>query len=88
MFENETYIFLVCEYLEGGEFFHYLKKTVVYDESMLAHAVFNLLQAVEYIHSRGVLHRDIKPENIILKTKGDIKDICLADFGLADFYNE
>lgn len=42
---------------------------------------------MEYIHSNGVLHRDIKPENIILRTKGDIKDICIADFGLADYYN-
>jgi calcium/calmodulin-dependent protein kinase I len=87
VFENETYIFLVCEYLEGGEFFHQLKKTIHYDENLLAHAVYNILSAVEYIHSKGVLHRDIKPENIILKSKGDIKEVCLADFGLADYYN-
>lgn len=87
VFENETYIFLVCEYLDGGEFFHHLKRSTNYDENTLASAVYNILQAVEYIHSKGVLHRDIKPENIILRTKGDIKDICIADFGLADYYN-
>lgn len=87
VFENETYIFLVCEFLEGGEFFHHLKKTISYDEHLLAAAIYNIIQAVEYIHSKGVLHRDIKPENIILRTKGDIKDIVIADFGLADYYN-
>lgn len=38
------------------------------------------------MHSQGVLHRDIKPENLILRTKNNLNDIVLGDFGLADFY--
>ena len=33
-----------------------------------------------------MLHRDIKPENVILRQKGNLNDIVLGDFGLADFY--
>ena len=36
VFENESYIFLICEYLDGGEFFHYLRKSIAYDEHLLA----------------------------------------------------
>jgi len=34
-----------------------------------------------------VLHRDIKPENLIFRSADDISDICIEDFGLADFYD-
>jgi len=47
----------------------------------------NLLSALAYINSKNVLHRDLKPENLILRSNHDDYDICIADFGLADFYN-
>ncbi|CAK68270.1 unnamed protein product (macronuclear) [Paramecium tetraurelia] len=86
VFENDNYIFLVCELLEGGELFNQMKGKV-YDEKTVAHIMFRILQSIDYIHSLGVLHRDIKPENLILRSKKDIADLVIADFGLADFYN-
>jgi serine/threonine protein kinase len=47
----------------------------------------NLLSALDLIHSKNVLHRDLKPENLILRSKTDDYDICIADFGLADYFD-
>lgn len=49
--------------------------------------MLRLLSSIEYIHSKNILHRDIKPENIILRSRNNDYDICLADFGLADYYD-
>ena len=43
----------------------------------------NIFNALEYMHSMGVVHRDLKPENLILAAKDDDLDIKIADFGLA-----
>ena len=43
--------------------------------------------ALDYVHSKNVLHRDVKPENLILHSKNNEFDICLGDFGLADYYD-
>ena len=48
--------------------------------------MLNLLKSLSYIHSKNVLHRDLKPENLILKSE-NLYDICVADFGLADYYD-
>ena len=49
--------------------------------------MYNLLNSLSYIHTKSVLHRDIKPENIILRSKTNLTDICISDFGLADYYD-
>jgi len=45
--------------------------------------VRNLLQAVAFIHSKGIMHRDLKPENILLASKVSNTEIKISDFGLA-----
>lgn len=59
VFENDSYIFLVCELLQGGELFNHMKGKA-YDEKTVASIMFRILQSVDYIHSKKVLHRDIK----------------------------
>merc|ERR1711998_685258 len=44
---------------------------------------FNLVDAVAYIHSKGIMHRDLKPENILLVSKHSDTDIKISDLGLA-----
>jgi len=47
--------------------------------------MFNLLSALSHLHSLELIHRDLKPENLILRSKEDDTDICIADFGLVNF---
>ena len=47
----------------------------------------NLFSGIAYVHTKNVLHRDLKPENLILRSKEAEYDVCVADFGLSDFYD-
>jgi len=87
VYETDDHINLVLELLKGGELYRFLKVSPPFSEDKCAKVIYKLLQAVSYIHQKGILHRDIKPENLILRNKDDIDDICIADFGLADYYN-
>jgi calcium-dependent protein kinase len=48
----------------------------------------NILHALAFMHSKGIMHRDLKPENILFQHKKDLHSLKLADFGLATFVNE
>lgn len=78
---------MVLEHLKGGELYKYLKKCNTLNEETTAKIIYKLIKAVHHIHDNGIFHRDIKPENIILKKKGNVLELCIADFGLADYYN-
>ncbi|MBI3801683.1 MAG: protein kinase [Deltaproteobacteria bacterium] len=75
-------IFLVMEYMPGGDLATQLRAKSKFSEEEAVPIVSQVLQAVEYLHSKGCLHSDIKPHNILLDADGKIK---LSDFGLARF---
>ncbi len=66
VFENETFIHLVLEYLSGGELFQLLQTRGIYSEHDAATAMRCVLEALAYCHQKNVIHRDLKPENLIL----------------------
>ncbi|CAN6244459.1 unnamed protein product [Urochloa humidicola] len=73
-------IYLVMEYVKGGELFHKIEKSGKLMEAV-AHKYFQqLISAVDYCHSRGVYHRDLKPENLLLDEDENLK---ISDFGLS-----
>lgn len=76
------------ELLKGGELYDNLKKIPPLSEEKAAKIIDKLLESLEYINSLGILHRDLKPENIILRKKGELEDLVIADFGLADYYKK
>ncbi|KAI5293705.1 Chk1 protein kinase [Ascosphaera acerosa] len=81
--ENAVWRWIAMELAEAGDLFDKIEADEGVGEQ-IAHAYFvQLLNAVEYMHSKGVGHRDIKPENILLSADGNLK---IADFGLATLF--
>jgi serine/threonine protein kinase len=76
-------IFMVMEYLRGGELLKAICKRTCYEERDAKRVMIQLADAVRYLHHRGVIHRDLKPENIILETKDFQSGIKIVDFGFA-----
>ncbi|CAD8158498.1 unnamed protein product [Paramecium octaurelia] len=87
-FENDQYIYIVHELYKGGELHKELIKNKTFSERGAFIVVQQVVEALQYVHSHGILHRDIKPENIILREEGIIDQIVLVDFGLADYYRK
>ncbi|CAM9161474.1 unnamed protein product, partial [Discosporangium mesarthrocarpum] len=79
-FQTERSLFLVMEYLAGGELFFHLSKRGLFLEEYARFYAAEMVLALEHLHSRGIIHRDLKPENLLLGANGHI---CLTDFGLA-----
>jgi len=74
---------LVLELCEGGELYDRIQQKQFYPEAEAKILIRNLLDAVGFVHSKGIMHRDLKPENILLASKVSNTDIKISDFGLA-----
>jgi len=74
---------LVLELCEGGELYDRIQQKQYYPEHEAKILIKNLLEAVSFIHGKGIMHRDLKPENILLASKVSNTDIKISDFGLA-----
>ncbi|XXH04879.1 hypothetical protein Hte_011301 [Hypoxylon texense] len=80
-FETDAHVYLVLEYCSRGDLYEAIR--MGYGPLETEHVrrfMLELVDAVSYMHSKGIYHRDIKPENIFLTESGSMK---LGDFGLA-----
>ncbi|KAJ7559565.1 hypothetical protein O6H91_04G091400 [Diphasiastrum complanatum] len=77
---SKTKIYIVIEYITGGELFDKIVKKGRLQEDEARKYFQQLINAVDYCHSRGVYHRDLKPENLLLDADGNLK---VSDFGLS-----
>lgn len=85
-FQTKEKLFIVMDFLRGGELFLRIGKEGIFLEKTAAFYLAEIILALEHLHTLGVLHRDLKPENILLGSDGHV---CLTDFGLAkDFSNQ
>ncbi|XP_071760066.2 serine/threonine-protein kinase DCLK1a isoform X1 [Centroberyx gerrardi] len=84
--EVDTYseLYLVMELVKGGDLFDAITSTNRYTERDASGMLYNLANAIKYLHSLNIVHRDIKPENLLVYEHADgSKSLKLGDFGLA-----
>ncbi|XP_027091413.2 probable serine/threonine protein kinase IRE4 isoform X1 [Coffea arabica] len=79
-FTSTDHLYLVMEYLNGGDLYSLLQKVGCLEEDVARIYISELVLALEYLHSLGIVHRDLKPDNILIAHDGHIK---LTDFGLS-----
>lgn len=79
-YEDTNKIYLVMEYLDGGELVETLAKTKKDHEVIVCEVIEQITRALHHIHSLNITHKDIKPDNIMFAQDGSAK---LIDFGLS-----
>lgn len=78
-FQDENHLYLVMEYLPGGDLMTILIKRDIIPEEEARIYIAECILAVESVHKLNYIHRDLKPDNILIDSSGHVK---LADFGL------
>ncbi|KAG8373180.1 hypothetical protein BUALT_Bualt12G0144200 [Buddleja alternifolia] len=78
-FQDEEFLYLIMEYLPGGDMMTLLMRKDTLTENEARFYVGETVLAIESIHKRNYIHRDIKPDNLLLDRNGHMK---LSDFGL------
>ena len=84
-FQNKEKLYMITEYMPGGEMFYHLHKEQYFKESKAKFYICEIILAIEHLHKNNIIYRDLKPENILLDENGHIK---LTDFGLSKIVND
>jgi protein-serine/threonine kinase len=84
-FQNSEKLFILTEYMQGGELYFHLRREVCFNENRTRFYICEIILALEYLHKNRIIYRDLKPENILLDKTGHIK---LTDFGLSKILTE
>lgn len=78
-FQTKAHLFMVLDYVGGGELFYHMAERGVFDEDTVRFYAAQIVLALGFLHDHAVTYRDLKPENLLLDINGNI---CLCDFGL------
>lgn len=79
-FKDDRYLYIVMEYVVGGEFFTALRKNRRFENDASRFYAAQVTTIFEYLHERNIIYRDLKPENLLVDSEGYLK---LTDFGFA-----
>jgi calcium-dependent protein kinase len=90
--DNYNY-YIITEYISGGELYETIITWKHFDEEKAFYLMSQILSAINYLHSKGIVHRDIKPENMLVENKvnsnnKEMLNIKLIDFGTSNYYIE
>ena len=83
-FQNDKKLYMITEYMPGGEMFYHLHMNNYFTENKARFYIAEIVLAIDHLHKNNILYRDLKPENILLDELGHIK---LTDFGLSKIMN-
>ncbi|MDP2434668.1 MAG: protein kinase [archaeon] len=78
-FQTDDELFMILDYLNGGELFFHLSNVDRFDEDRARFYAGEIILALGFLHQKKVVYRDLKPENLLLDMSGHC---CLTDFGL------
>ncbi|KAF5333261.1 hypothetical protein D9611_002188 [Ephemerocybe angulata] len=79
-FQSKDNLYLVMEYLNGGDCAALIKSLGCLPEEWTKNYIAEVVLGLEYLHQRGIVHRDLKPDNLLIDQHGHLK---LTDFGLS-----
>jgi len=79
-FMDRVNVYMVMEYVVGGELFTYLSNYNNFTKDMVLFYAAEMLLVLEYLHNRQIVYRDLKPENVLIDAEGHVK---ITDFGFA-----
>eukprot|EP00403_Amphidinium_massartii_P005353 CAMPEP_0178382082 /NCGR_PEP_ID=MMETSP0689_2-20121128/6313_1 /TAXON_ID=160604 /ORGANISM="Amphidinium massartii, Strain CS-259" /LENGTH=713 /DNA_ID=CAMNT_0020002281 /DNA_START=1 /DNA_END=2139 /DNA_ORIENTATION=+ len=90
---TQRWMFIVMERIRGGELFDRIAQKKALNEVEARYVFMQIVDALQYLHSKGIVHRDLKPENILICSEkeatppeeGTLLDIKIVDFGLSKF---
>ena len=84
IYQTKEKHYFIMEYCENGELFNHIVKKQRLSDREASYFYYQLINGLEYIHSKNVVHRDLKPENLLLG-KGNV--LKIIDFGLSNYFN-
>ena len=90
VYETARYYYIVLELVTGGELFDRIVAAGHFAEAVARRVAAQVLDALAYLHARGIAHRDLKPENILVASDrggGDLA-VKITDFGLSRVVDE
>ena len=82
--KDPKYLYLILEYVPGGELFSLLRSNLTFPIQQARFYVAHIVTIFEYLHEKQIIYRDLKPENILIAKTGYLK---LTDFGFAKRIN-